>query len=155
MNEAMAKALIAVQSEMDSLPKNKTGYGYKYTDFDTLVSSFKPVLKKNGLGFSQLLKTRENGRTCIETIVFHESGEAFSASVDVPIMQLGKMTDAQCLGAGITYMKRYALSAVFGISSDEDTDGTIPQQQQHAGAGSSSGYGNQPPQNGNYGGYRR
>lgn len=27
MNEAMAKALIAVQSEMDSLPKNKTGYG--------------------------------------------------------------------------------------------------------------------------------
>ena len=49
MNAEFAKDLINAQSEIGTLPKDKQGYGYKYTDFDTVIKTVKPILKKNKL----------------------------------------------------------------------------------------------------------
>ena len=37
----------------------------------------------------------------------------------------GKANDTQKIGASITYFRRYALSAIFGVASDEDVDGNL------------------------------
>lgn len=42
----------------------------------------------------------------------------------------GKVNDTQKVGASITYYRRYALSAVFGVASDEDVDGNLNNVQQ-------------------------
>ena len=128
MNAEFAKDLINAQSEIGTLPKDKQGYGYKYTDFDTVIKTVKPILKKNKLGFCQLLQTTENGKSGITTILFHESGESVQAWFELPAVVVGKANNAQNVGASISYIKRYALCSILGCSSDEDTDGAIGQQ---------------------------
>ena len=131
MNAEFAKDLINAQSEIGTLPKDKQGYGYKYTDFDTVIKTVKPILKKNKLGFCQLLQTTENGKSGITTILFHESGESVQAWFELPAVVVGKANNAQNVGASISYIKRYALCSILGCSSDEDTDGAIGQQTQN------------------------
>ena len=128
MNAEFAKDLINAQSEIGTLPKDKQGYGYKYTDFDTVIKTVKPILKKNKMGFCQLLQTTENGKSGITTILFHESGESVQAWFELPAVVVGKANNAQNVGASISYIKRYALCSILGCSSDEDTDGAVSQQ---------------------------
>ena len=126
MNDIFAKDFIKLQSSIESMPKDRSGYGYKYTDLDTIISYLKPLLKACNLAFMQNLKTvyRDNGAsvTGLETLIIHSSGEVVSSFVEIPEIQVGKANNAQNIGAAITYFKRYALAAAFGISSDEDID---------------------------------
>lgn len=132
MNAEFAKDFINAQSEILTLPKDKKGYGYNYTDFDTVVKTVKPILKKNHLGFCQLLDSKENGKNGITTILFHESGESFQSWFELPAVVLGKANNAQNIGAAISYIKRYALCAILGCSSDDDVDGMTGSQQEQA-----------------------
>lgn len=121
--ESLAKA----QAEFNTLPKDKEGYGYKYTDLDTVISTVRPVLAKHNLGFLQSL-TNVNGRDGLTTRIFNTAGEWIEDTFLLPAVTMAKTNAAQNVGAAITYMKRYALCAVLGISSDEDTDARRPQQ---------------------------
>ena len=125
MNEQFAKDFINAQSEIGTLPKDKKGYGYNYTDFDTVVKTVKPILKNNHLGFCQMLDTKDNGKSGVTTILFHESGETIESWFELPASQVSKVA-CQNMGASITYIKRYALCAILGCSSDEDIDANIP-----------------------------
>ena len=122
MNEQFAKDFIKAQSEIGTLPKDKKGYGYNYTDFDTVVKTVKPILKNNHLGFCQMLDTKENGKSGITTILIHESGESVQSWFELPSIVLGKANNAQNIGGAISYIKRYALCAILGCSSDDDID---------------------------------
>ena len=130
MLDVFAKDFINAQSEIMTLPKDKKGYGYNYTDFDTVVKTVKPILKKNHLGFCQMLQTKDNGKSGVATILFHESGETLESWFELPASQISKVA-CQNMGASVTYIKRYALCAVLGCSSDEDTDGVENRPQQN------------------------
>lgn len=110
------------QGEFVTLPKDKQGYGYKYTDLDTVISTVRPILAKHGLGFIQSLTTTESGKNAVTTRLFSKEGEYLEDTIILPDISMAKTNSAQNLGAAITYMKRYALCAMLGISSDEDTD---------------------------------
>ena len=126
--KSLLEALVNAQAEFKTLPKDKDGYGYKYTDLDTVISTVRPILTKNKIGFMQTL-TNVNGRDGLTTRVFNVTGEWIEDTFLLPVVAMAKTNAAQNVGAAITYMKRYALCAVLGISSDEDTDAGIPQQQ--------------------------
>ena len=113
------KALAAFQQEVPIIHKGSTGYGYSYAGLPQILAIITPLLKKHGLAFTQLLK--ESG---LETIVFHvETGEKITSYVNIPAdVTLAKMNKFQVLGSGITYMRRYALSAMLGLVTDKDTD---------------------------------
>jgi hypothetical protein len=113
------KALAAFQQEVPVIHKDTQGYGYSYADLPTIFEKVNPLLKKHGLGFTQLL----NGQS-IKTIVFHsESGETLESITDIPQnVQLKGMNDFQVLGSAITYLRRYSLSSALGLVTDKDTD---------------------------------
>jgi hypothetical protein len=117
-------ALCNVQGEMPTMPKDKKGYSYMYTDFDTIVTTIKPLLKKNNIGFMQAL-TMVGDSPAITTRIFSQSGQYIQDTVTLPKVEMKGTTAAQNMGASITYMKRYALCAMFGITADEDVDGSI------------------------------
>ena len=117
--ESMAKA----QAEFTTLPKNTDGYGYKYTDLDTVISYIRPIMAKHNLAFMQTLTALEGHTPAITTRIFHTTGEWLEDTTPLPSVQVAKGNAAQNLGAAITYMKRYTLCAMLGISSDEDVDG--------------------------------
>lgn len=121
--KTLLESLANAQAEFVTLPKDKNGYNYKYTDLDTVISTVKPVLAKNKLGFMQSLTTLENGKWAITTRLFSASGEWIEDTTPLPDVSLAKGNAAQNVGAAITYMKRYTLCAMLGISSDEDPDG--------------------------------
>lgn len=128
----LMKAIIEAAPEIQSISKSKQAYGYKYATLDSLIDMLRDVLPKHGLWFVQM-PTRAGEKSSLTTRVIHESGEWMEDSIDMTDTELsGKANDTQKLGASITYFRRYALSAIFGVSADEDVDGNVanvPQRQ--------------------------
>lgn len=121
------KDLIEAMAEFKTLPKDKKGYNYMYTDFDTVVSTVRPILSAHKIGYSQPLVIVD-GKNALKTILFNADGETLESVVALPDVELSKGNTAQKLGAAITYMKRYALCAILGISADEDVDGNTEKE---------------------------
>ena len=119
------KALADFQQEVPVIHKGTSGYGYSYADLPAIFEKINPLMKKHGLGFSQLL----NGES-LDTMIFHiASGEFITSSVVIPHgVQLKGMNDFQVLGSAITYLRRYALSAALGLVTDKDTDASGVQE---------------------------
>lgn len=113
------KALAAFQSEVPNIYKNSQGYGYKFADLGEINDIIKPILTKHGLGYLQPLEGED-----LKTIIFHaESGESIESTVHIPQdVQLAKMNVFQVIGSGITYYRRYSLSSMLGLITDEDAD---------------------------------
>ena len=113
------KSLAAFQQECPVIHKGTEGYGYSYADLPTIFGVINPLLKKHGLGFTQLIQGQ-----IINTILFHcESGETIESVTEIPQgVSLAKMNDFQVMGSAITYLRRYAISSVLGIVTDTDTD---------------------------------
>ena len=113
------KALANFQQEVPVIHKGTQGYGYSYSDLTAIFKVINPLLKKHGLGFTQLV-----GDGAIKTIVFHvESGEQIETTTTIPQgVSLKGMNDFQVLGSAITYIRRYAISAMLGLITDKDLD---------------------------------
>lgn len=111
------------QAEFPTLPKDTNGYNYKYTNLDTVITTLRPILSKYNIGFMQSLTTLENNKAAMTTRLFHTTGEWLEDTTPLPDVLLSKGNAAQNMGAAITYMKRYTLCAMLGVSCDEDPDG--------------------------------
>lgn len=132
----IAAALAKVQAEIKNPIKNQVNKGVqgapKYANLeDTLQDYVRPVLTKHGLSAYQSIKTDDNGRVGVCTVLFHESGEFIESDyvfcdVVIPINKDGKkvLTEGQATGVCITYLRRYSLNAALGINGDKDTDGS-------------------------------
>ena len=116
-------AIIKARPEIVPIARTKSTRNYKYATLDTVIELLSLVLPKHGLGWVQALSTTE-GRPMLPTRIIHESGEWIEDALVLPTTKLaGGANESQELGASITYFKRYALSAMFGIATDDDTDG--------------------------------
>lgn len=118
----LSKALAKFQEEVKQPLKDKNNpfFKSKYVPLENVVEAITDVAPKNGLSLVQWALNDENGRVGVATMLMHESGEWIE--FDAVHMKADKET-AQGAGALITYLKRYSLSAVFGITSDQDDDG--------------------------------
>lgn len=121
--KAIYTAIIKARPEIVPVARTKSARNYRYATLDTVIELLSLVLPKHGLGFVQALSTDE-GRPMLTTRIIHESGEWIEDALVLPTTKLaGGANESQELGASITYFKRYALSAMFGIATDDDTDG--------------------------------
>lgn len=139
--KSLYKALASFQQEVPVIHKDTAGFNYSYADLPKVFEVMNPLLKKHGLGFYQAV----NG-TDIKTVVFHvESGETIESNTAIPQgVQMGKMNDFQVLGSAITYIRRYALSAMLGLVTDKDTDAHGEQSKSPAKAQNSTAKASKP-----------
>lgn len=126
---ALAEALAKFQSEVKQPFKDKSNpfFNSKYVPLENIVEVITQTAPSHGLSFIQYPVNNEN-KVGIVTMLMHKSGEFIQTE---PIFALPGKQDAQGAGSVITYLKRYSLAAVFGITSDEDDDGNAasnPQQ---------------------------
>ncbi len=131
----IATALGVFQSTVPAIPMNgqaaigKNGdRKYKYATLTDIIKTISDTLKSSGLSFTQLV----NADLSVSTILMHTSGEWLSSTVKMqPVDFKGNENKSpQAAGIVITYSKRYALTAILGISGDEDIDGDIPEDEQ-------------------------
>jgi putative phage single-strand DNA binding protein len=118
----LSKALVETQKELKQPLKDAKNPFFKseYVPLENVAEAITQTATKYGLAFSQYATTTESGNVSVGTIVFHESGEYIEYP---PLILKPENTKPQSIGSAITYAKRYALSAIFGITSDKDDDG--------------------------------
>lgn len=115
-------ALMDAQKEIPTMPKNAKAYGYNYTDLDTITSVIKPILARHNISYMQSVGMDDEGRSTLTTRIFSRDGEYIEDVTLLPVIQSAKNNSAQTMGMAITYVRRYALCAMLGITSDEDVD---------------------------------
>jgi len=120
----IASALNKVQSEIKPAIKDSDNpyFKSKYADLSAVWESCRVSLCKNGLSVTQTVDWSEvagNTVSVLTTMLMHSSGQWISGS---QILNPVK-NDPQGIGSAITYARRYGLSAIIGIVSDEDDDG--------------------------------
>lgn len=118
----IAKAMAEFRKNVQQPKKdaNNPFFKSKYTTLDAVVESIDTTASKHGLSFIQYPVNDEHGNTGIATIVLHESGEFLEFE---PSFMKPEKNTPQAIGSVLTYLRRYTLSAVFGIASEEDDDG--------------------------------
>src|SRR5690625_661708 len=97
----------------------------KYVPLENVVEAIHDIAPKHGLSFVQSPLNDEAGRVGVKTLLMHESGEWIEFP---PVFFEAEKQTPQGYGALITYIKRYSLSAIFGITSDQDDDGNESSQ---------------------------
>jgi hypothetical protein len=123
LNE-LAAALAEAQAEMRAAEMNATNPFLKnrYADLGSIIEAIRPAIGKHGLSFAQM-PTFDGQVVTVETIILHASGQWLASDISLSIEGEKGLSLAQVMGKAITYLRRYGLSAMFGVYADKDEDG--------------------------------
>jgi hypothetical protein len=124
--EALSKAQAKIEAplknrKVDFKDKNGRAVKYAYADLADVMSAIRGPLSENGLAIIHQLELSPNGYFLITTLG-HSSGQSISTTYPLP----NPLTDqirAQEFGSALTYARRYSVSSLVGIASEEDDDG--------------------------------
>jgi len=111
----ICKALSLAQGQMSFAKKDTENEFFKkpYADLASCWEACRKPLSDNGLSVSQV-----QDENFLITILMHESGEWIRSRTKISMSE-GKNA-MQAYGSALTYARRYALSAIVGISQDDD-----------------------------------
>jgi hypothetical protein len=123
----LAPALVAAQRDLKAVSKDAKNPHFKntYASLDAIIEAVRPTLAANGLAVVQgatVPMTNENGAIvgfAVETMLVHMSGEWLTNTAIMPIQQ----ASPQGAGGALTYGRRYGLSALLALATEEDDDG--------------------------------
>jgi len=91
----------------------------KYADLSAVRDAIIPIFSKHGIAIIQAPHNDGFSGFVLETFLLHESGGEMKFSFPLP----NDTTNMQKIGSAISYARRYTLSAIAGIASEEDDDG--------------------------------
>lgn len=138
----LAAALAKAQAEIKTPIKNQTVQMkfkdkndvwrekiYKYADLAGVMDAIRDPLSKNGIAVFHKMGYCENIYG-MRTFLIHSSGQYIDTWYPLPDPQKQQIK-AQDFGSALTYARRYSLSGLVGIASEDDDDGEIapPTQQ--------------------------
>jgi|GEM_PF-3204286 len=125
--DQLSTAMAKVQAEItdpernakNAFFKDESGKASTYATLDACMKVARPLLAKNGLALIMSPVT-DGTMAGIEWLLSHQSGQFLS---DRLMMAPSKGTP-QGVGAALTYARRYLISALTGMASEPDDDGT-------------------------------
>jgi len=132
--DLLATALIKARTNIPTFKKEKQGYGYRYVELSVILDGIIIPLAKEGLVIIQSCSTsdedaefpaQKNKGVTITTRLQHASGQYIQSELQMPISSMKGSNLAQELGAAITYGRRYSLTALLCLSTEEDVDASI------------------------------
>lgn len=122
-HKTLTEALVAFQAELPDVSKGGTNPAFKskYATLPDVTKAVFPILTKHGLAWVTMPDETPEGHV-LRWALLHTSGDKLEGQWPLP-----DAAKAQDLGSWITYGRRYTLSAVTGITPDEDDDGNAAQ----------------------------
>ena len=116
---AIADALAKAQGEIQNPNFNKVNphFKSKYADLSSVLNAVRPALSKHGIALMQMTGLEDSG-VVLYTRLTHSSGEWIES-----IYPVSASSKHQEIAAALTYAKRLSLSAIAGVSGEEDDDG--------------------------------
>lgn len=125
----LATALAKAQGEMESALHDKKNPHFKssYASLNSIRDACRKPLSNHGLSVVQQISVEGEWYVLTSTLL-HSSGQ-FMRSI-VPICAV--KSTIQSVGSSLTYMRRYSIAGLVGITTDEDDDGNEAQKEQKA-----------------------
>jgi len=123
---ALAKAMPAIQNATKDA-KNPH-YKSSYASLAAVLDATKPVLAEHDIVVIQAAGW--DGNCTLTTRLLHVSGEWIEATAGSPVAKM----DPQGVGSAITYLRRYQLAAMCGITQEDD-DGNVASQRRNPDTG--------------------
>jgi hypothetical protein len=120
-HKSLIEAMAAAQEAMPPVEPDATNPHFKsrFVSLGHLLSKVRPVLREHGLVVMQAPHLSD-GQPAMRVVVAHvASGERETFDAPLPMTK----SDPQALGSSITYLRRYTLASLLGISDQEDDDG--------------------------------
>ncbi|HNX77665.1 MAG TPA: ERF family protein [Candidatus Rifleibacterium sp.] len=115
ISEALSKAQGSFKNaSFDSINPH---YKSRYASLASIVSTAREAMSSNNLAVTQAASIADD-RLSVTTLISHSSGEWIRDSISVKIDN----DSIQMIGSKISYLKRYALSAMLTIVADDDDD---------------------------------
>ena len=134
-----ATAMAKLQGELENVKKDSEGYGYNYSNLASVIASSKEVLSQNGFSVMQPLTSSNDSLVSITTILAHSSGQYIQSDASLAVIEMKKCNKAQGAGASLSYLRRYALQSILGMTS-EDNDASSEGPVKKVDNNSSGGY---------------
>lgn len=126
----LAGALAKAQGVIEPVGKNRevlvqtrTGgsYKFKYATLDAIREAIRKPLSDNGIALIQSVDDDNGTAVTLTTSLVHSSGQWMRSHLKVLMENSGN----QARGSAISYARRYAISSMLGIVSEEDDDANI------------------------------
>ena len=117
----LAAALALAQAEIVPAAKDRENpyFKSKYSTLESVWDVARAPLTKNGLSVVQLPRILDDKSLALDTFLLHKSGQWMRGRYLINPVK----PDPQGIGSAYSYARRYSLSAMVGIVSDEDDDG--------------------------------
>ena len=96
----------------------------EYADLESVIDATRGALAENGLALVQAPQVIE-GAAGVRWTLLHSSGQWMSGELMHDTNGAKGLRPAQADGVSISYARRYALSALLGVSTGDDTDGAV------------------------------
>lgn len=118
-NDAMSN----FREQAPAIAKTRTGHNIKYAGLSETIEAIQPLLSQFGL--SHQWKTRQDGNMItVDCTVTHRQGHSETTSLSAAPDTSGSKNAIQAIGSTVSYLERYTLYAILGLSSREmDDDG--------------------------------
>jgi len=118
-NDAMAN----FRENAPAIARKRTGHNIKYAGLSESIEVVQPMLSQFGL--SHQWKTKQDGnQITVECTITHRMGHSESTSLTSAPDTSGSKNAIQAIGSTVSYLERYTLYAILGLSSREmDDDG--------------------------------
>lgn len=118
------KDLIKMMGEMKNIGVDSENafQKYKYASLSAILDTIRPILMKNNFALFQVVEEKDN-KIYLKTSLIHESGK--EQIMEIPLYWETLIASKNAWwdrGSSMTYARRYSISALLGISADEDTD---------------------------------
>lgn len=130
--KAYVEAMAAFKAEPITILRSKeVGYktregdfvGYKHAELSDVTDAVGPAMAKHGLSFAWNI-LQSNGLITVECVITHARGHSEKVVMSGPPDNSGKKNIIQQTASTITYLQRYTLLAVTGMSTKGmDDDG--------------------------------
>jgi len=125
--DAIMPAMLKIQNKFLVIEKTGQGHMNKYAPYPELIKTAKPIFTEAGLLLFQPVTCLPDNEPAITTIILHaESCQWIKSVSPIKMMNSAKINEAQQVGGGISYMKRYALESMLAwATGDYDFDDDV------------------------------
>ena len=120
----LAAALATAQGSISAAKYDGTNPHLKnrYTTLSAVWDAIRKPLSDNGLAVVQVVDMDSDGMI-LSTRLMHSSGQYIEAVYPITAGEARGISGAQAIGSALTYARRYSLTALIGVVSDDDDDG--------------------------------
>lgn len=121
---ALFGAFVQAQKNLEQPTKDKTGAqfknggGYKYADLNSVIAAIQKAIDDLDIAYIQQ-PVMDGGKAGVHNYLLNSKGAIMDLGSYVLDVGGSRPQDA---GGAMTYARRYSISSIFGIASEEDTD---------------------------------